>query len=80
MGENIDRVKQRLDLAIDKRRRLALGPGKPLGLDLPGRIHGVSPAQSIFLKLTNADERKANALHYSAKAYLLIPGCNVFFK
>ena len=40
MGENIDRVKQRLDLAIDKRRRLALSPGKPLGLDLPGRIHG----------------------------------------
>ena len=36
----LDRVKKRLNLTFDKRRFFAFGPRKPLGLDLPGRIHG----------------------------------------
>ena len=40
MREDIDRVKQRLDLAIDECRRFAFGPRKFLDLDLAGWIHG----------------------------------------
>jgi hypothetical protein len=36
----LDRVKKFLDLAFDKRRSFTFGPGKSLGLDFSGEIHG----------------------------------------
>jgi hypothetical protein len=37
---HLDRVKKRLNLAIDKCRRFPFGSRKPFGLDFRGRIHG----------------------------------------
>jgi hypothetical protein len=39
MREDIDRVEQRLHLAVDERRGFAFGSREFFGLDLAGRIH-----------------------------------------